>query len=236
MQNPEPKRPEILHPLAGEILEQLKSHPASGEIILGGGVALQHYCAFRETKDIDAWWHGAPVPQTRVAIQEAMKEVAGRHGYTVKTRSWGETESYELQEKGRTVFSFQIALRTRELESPKASVWAPVQVETLRENIGAKMNALVLRGAPRDFLDIYEVCRRGLATSQECWDLWQSKNPDKDLRSARANVARNIEQLIRRRSIESITDDDERQRTEAVRRWLKVELCRGTSRGPELGW
>jgi len=35
------------------------------------------------------------------------------------------------------------------------------------------MVALVERGAPRDFLDIYTVCQAGLVTLEECWELWR---------------------------------------------------------------
>ncbi len=40
------------------------------------------------------------------------------------------------------------------LEDSIESAWAPIKIKTLRDNVGAKMNALVGRGAPRDFIDI----------------------------------------------------------------------------------
>ena len=39
------------------------------------------------------------------------------------------------------------------------------------------MNALVNRGAPRDFLDIHAVVEADLLTPARCWELWQAKNP-----------------------------------------------------------
>jgi hypothetical protein len=56
---PEPKVPIRLHPIAQEILEELSRAPQSGGIIIGGGVALQHYCEYRATVDLDAWWAAA---------------------------------------------------------------------------------------------------------------------------------------------------------------------------------
>lgn len=40
---PEPKVPENLNPMAREILDRLKGRPEAHAIVLGGGVALQHY-------------------------------------------------------------------------------------------------------------------------------------------------------------------------------------------------
>jgi len=39
-----PTMPARLHALAKEILDELRDQPAAAAIILGGGVALQHYC------------------------------------------------------------------------------------------------------------------------------------------------------------------------------------------------
>lgn len=235
MQTPRPEVPPELHPLAREILAHLRSRPEAAPIILGGGVALQHYCPFRLTKDIDAWWEAAPVAETQAAIKQVMSEVSLKHGLGLQVRTWGETESYELQQEGQTVFSFQIALRTAELEPPVTSAWNPVKIETFRENLACKMNALVARGAPRDFVDVFEVCHRRLATAQECWDLWRQKNPDKHIRSARANVARHLEQLEARRPLAAFENEHDRARAESVRLWMRTQLCQETGREPGLG-
>ena len=56
IRNPDPEVPANLDPLAREVLEGLRGHAAAEAIVLGGGVALQHYCEFRTTLDIDARW------------------------------------------------------------------------------------------------------------------------------------------------------------------------------------
>jgi hypothetical protein len=50
------------------------------------------------------------------------------------------------------------------------------------------MNALVTRGAPRDFLDIYTLCQRDLAAPEECWEIWKRKNPGLQVSQARVTV------------------------------------------------
>jgi hypothetical protein len=77
--------------------------------------------------------------------------------------SFSADTSFELADTERKVFSFQIALRSLELEPPEPSQWQPILIESLADNVGSKMNALVQRGAARDFLDIREVVIRRIA-------------------------------------------------------------------------
>jgi hypothetical protein len=92
-----PRVPRNLHPLAKEILDELRSRPEAEKIILGGGVALQHYLEFRGTVDLDAWWGEDVSPETEELVREAMENVGGRHGFELGTRAWRETRSYELK-------------------------------------------------------------------------------------------------------------------------------------------
>ncbi|GAB4484796.1 MAG: hypothetical protein Fur0016_15740 [Anaerolineales bacterium] len=43
-----------------------------------------------------------------------------------------------------------------------------IALDSLPDLIAAKMNALVERGAPRDFLDIFTLCRQNIAEPAEC--------------------------------------------------------------------
>ncbi len=221
-----PTTPARLHALAKEILDELRDQPAAAAIILGGGVALQHYCEYRDTQDIDAWWESNPTTDAQQLLQETMERVAKRHSYTLSVRTWGETQSLELQDQGKTVFSFQVAVRSVELEPPGPSAWPPVQLETLLDNLGAKMNALVNRGAPRDFLDIFTVAHQGLATIDELWDAWTRKNPGSELASAKAQLLRRLEELEARRPLAIIAEQNSRDSAAKVRTWTRNELCR----------
>jgi hypothetical protein len=227
MQALSPQVPQRLDELAREVLEALRAFPESGAIVLGGGVALQHYCEFRDTRDLDAWWADAPDPRTQAVLQRVLADVGRRRGMTLVVRSWGETQSYELQRDGKTVFSFQIAVRTRPLAPALPSAWAPVQIEAFEDNMGAKMNALVGRGAPRDFLDVYEAARRRLATEDDLWEVWGRKNPTGRREEAETAVLRHLELIEARRPLAAIDDPVQRARAEEVRRWVRERLCRG---------
>jgi hypothetical protein len=88
------------------------------------------------------------------------------------------------------------------------------------------MNALVSRGAPRDFLDIYTVCQRGLAAPADCWQAWQEKNPGLDARQARINILEHLAALEGRRPLQSILAAGERSAAEALRAWMKGPFCK----------
>jgi predicted nucleotidyltransferase component of viral defense system len=50
--------------------------------------------------------------------------------------------------------------------------WIDVPLESLSDLVASKMNDLVERGAPRDFLDIYTLCQAEVLSIDECWALW----------------------------------------------------------------
>lgn len=224
MTTPSPRVPDRLNALASEVLNELQHHLEAGQIVLGGGVALQHYCPFRDTRDLDAWWAGLPDPATERLLESTLAQVGTRHGLVMQPRKWGETQSYALQRAGRTVFSFQIAARTRSLDEALVSAWSPVRIETLRDNLGSKMNALVARGAPRDFLDVDQVVRKNLVTADELWQVWQLKNPTMNAGEAQLAVLRHLECLETRRPLEQIPVG-EREQASLVRQWVRDELC-----------
>lgn len=217
---------ERVEPLTSEILDGLRRFPEAGEIVLGGYFALKQYLDYRTTRDLDAWWKTGKTERTMACIRQVMSEVAERHGLNLAEREWGETVSFELSEGERKIFSFQIALRSVQLEPPRKTPWEPILVESLADNVGSKMNALVQRGAPRDFSDILEVVTRGIASAEQCWDWWFRKNPGVDVRQARAQVLRHLEALEQRRSIEMIEGPEERAAAQRAREWIRQILLR----------
>lgn len=210
--------------LATEVLSALTKFPEAGELVLGGYFALRRYADYRTTHDLDAWWKTGRTESTMTSVRSAMGEVAERRGLELSERSWGETVSFELLEGKRKIFSFQIAVRSVELEPATESPWPPVLVESLADTLGGKMNALVQRGAPRDFLDVHEVVARGVATVQQCWDWWSAKNPHIDVALARAQALRHLEGIEARRPLESIESGEEREAARRVREWLRGTL------------
>jgi len=214
-------RPRQIDPLAERVLSLLSGKPEGHHIILGGYLALQHYLDYRTTHDIDAWWRGRADPAAEQVIRQVMQQVAGDVRMALRERRFGDTLSFELVQEGQQRFSFQIAVRSIAVEEPQPSAWPPLRVETLADNIGAKMNALVNRGAPRDFLDVHAVIDAGLLTPRRCWELWEAKNPGGSTEAARQNLLLHLAGLDARRPLESIPDLPARERARRVRQWFK---------------
>lgn len=219
-----PQRPAALHPVAVEILVALANDPAASEVVLGGYFALKHYLDYRETHDINAWWRTRASESAIHAIQRVMDTVAEGRGYTCEKRSFGDTISFELVEKGMRIFSFQIATGSIEIEPPVASPWAPILIETLADNVGGKMNVLVNRGSPRDFTDIARVVEAGLATVDKCWSWWRRKNPSASVTTGKQKARLQLELLERRRPLDTIDDPAQRSAAATLRDWFQTRL------------
>jgi len=218
------RKPTQIQLLASRVLDALAGKPEASEIVLGGYLALQHFVDYRKTNDIDAWWRTRATKAAEAAIREAMGQVASSEGYELRERRFGDTLSFELCRDGRKSFSFQIAVRSVEIEPPVASAWPPLLIETLRDNVGSKMNALVDRGAPRDFLDIKHVVTADLASSADCWALWLKKNPGDSADAAREKVLHHLTALELRRPLEHIPDLQERERARETREWFRRDF------------
>ena len=213
-----------LDPLAEQILAELAKQPGCDRIILGGYFALQHYVDYRVTHDVDAWWNGRSDATVEMAIRAAMESVANTTSLVLTERRFGETFSFELNSQSARVFSFQIAVRSMQLEPPVSSNWPPILIETLADNVASKMNALVERGAPRDFTDIFHVVDSGLMVSKTCWNLWAKKNPGGTIESATQRAAVHLSGIEQRRPLAGIADVVERERAAAIRQWIRQEL------------
>ncbi len=225
MRNLTPTPPKTLNAYARELLDALAGHAEAIEIVLGGGVALSHYLEYRRTVDVDAWWRADSKPESRRLIHTAMENLAAKHGMKSRVRTWGDTESYELLDGNKKKFSFQISTRTHYIDAPVAATWAPVLIETLRDNVASKMTALVERGAPRDLLDIYQLCANQVLSIPECWTLWTEKNPGRFVHDGRMKVLFHVERLELQRPLEKIASVEERSGAGAVRDWFKTQFC-----------
>jgi len=222
----QPKVPVNLSPYARELLERLREEPSAKAFVLGGGVALSHYCEYRQTFDVDAWWRGEPEAEAWESATRIMRELAAQHGLDYLERGWEETRSSEWRSGSNKVFSFQVSRRTVNLDPSLASAWSPVRIETFRDNLAAKMNALVVRGAPRDILDVFELCQRNLVSPSECWELWRLKNANGDPEAARGEVLRHLAALEGRRPLEKIANPGQRARAAEVRAFVRNLFCK----------
>ncbi|MHB8509469.1 MAG: nucleotidyl transferase AbiEii/AbiGii toxin family protein [Candidatus Dormibacteria bacterium] len=189
--------------------------PGMDQVVLGGYLALQHYLDYRTTSDIDAWWEEGTALAERErllsAVGEILVEVGNPRGLTVVVRRFTDVVSAELHDQQGAAFSVQVGERSVVLEPSIESPWPPIRIETLRDNLGAKMNALVRRGAPRDFLDVYRVVSAGLATEVECWATWAAKNPGLGVVDARHAVLRHLAELEMRRPLQQVPADEQSQ-------------------------
>jgi Nucleotidyl transferase AbiEii toxin, Type IV TA system len=222
-----PVPPKNLNPFARELLERMAGHNEAAEIVIGGGVALSHYLEYRETVDLDSWWRGEPQEHVASFLEQCMMQLAAQHGLAYRRRQWGETQSLELLRGGQKVFSFQISRRSVYLDDAIPARWQPLWIETLRDNAASKMVALVERGAPRDFRDIYELCHRGLLTVADCWHLWLLKKPRHEPVAGPELVLFHLQRLELQRPLTKLPPPD-RARPAALREWYREVFCRHT--------
>ena len=211
------------------VLDAACERVEASNLILGGHFALKCYVDYRQTHDVDAWWpiqlEGRERQATVAMLQEIIGRIAQADGLKMNERATGALVSLELgHSRRKKVFSVQVAERERELEPPIESPWPPLQIETLRDNLASKMEALVERGAPRDFIDARAVVERKIATLDELWQLWQQKRPETELAQAKVRTRRHLEAIAARRPLESLAKN-EQERAAELRRWVQEELA-----------
>lgn len=223
--------PANVQPYARLCLEAIAAAGLGGSISIGGALGLSHYLEYRTTHDVDAWWTDAATPDIRGRVVGAVEEALRTAG-SVRTRSWGEVTSIELEREGRTVFGFQVAARSGLLHPPQAGPWpGGILLDSLEDLIASKMVALVERGTPRDFRDIHAVCGAGLVDPPGCWRLWearlQASGERVDLSRARLAIRSHLARIESARPLESIADAGQRDQAGQVRSWFKRELLGG---------
>lgn len=196
-------------------------------ISLGGALGLFHYLDYRPTRDVDAWWSDSVTEGQKLAVVQTLEKTLSAFG-SVRVRSWGDVNSVELQKEGRTVFSFQVARRTAHLEEPISAGWIDVPLDSLADLVASKMVALVERGAPRDFLDIYALCQSGLLNVPMCWALWRRRQnlagSDADISRAFLAIETHLERIALHRPLEKIEEAQQREQARQVRNWFSSEF------------
>ena len=146
MKNIQPQQPSRLSPYARACLDALVKANLADRISLGGGLGLFHYLDYRPTHDVDAWWSESVTEEQRQTVLRLLETTLSAFG-NVRVRSWGDVDSMELSQDGKTVFSFQIARRSVRLEEPVSAGWIDVPLDSLVDLAASKMVALVERGA-----------------------------------------------------------------------------------------
>lgn len=232
-----PRVPASLPDIARDLLAELGKQQEAKSIVIGGGVALMHYMDTRTTVDLDAWWADGVDAAAFAKADAIAQEIAHRRGLELERRRFGDVASLDFVDPSskQKVFAFQIASRDRTLDAPQASPWGFLPIETLRDNLASKMEALVARGAPRDFVDVKAAVDVGFATAPELWDLWRHKAPARDVVQAKLHVLHHLEGIERRAPLSAIADEERRQSLHVARLWYRSILLGGPSlRPPQL--
>lgn len=229
MKNISPRQPSQLSPYARTCLDALVRANLAKRISLGGALGLFHYFDYRPTHDVDAWWSEALTEAQRHEVTQTLEQALAAHG-NVRVRAWGDVVSVELLQDGKIAFSFQIAARSARLEETASAGWIDVPLDSLADLVASKMVALVERGAPRDFLDIFTICQADALSVSECWILWQRRQSlagsDADMSRARLAIETHLERIALHRPIDQIEDKTQREQAQQVRDWYSNVFLR----------
>ncbi len=227
---PEPKRPKQVSPYAQACLDALSATGLGRNVSLGGAFGLLCYLDYRHTKDVEAWWVRAATGEERKATLAAVEKALGAFG-EIERQSFGDVARLRLLRGRKTIFSFDVAVRSAAIEEPVPSPWPGIAVDTIPDLVASKMAALVRCGASRDFRDIYMLCQHGLMDVARCWELWRARQlaagEDADARPAACAVQSNLERITTARPLGAIADRTERAAAEKVRTWYAKEFVRG---------
>lgn len=230
MKNISPREPSNVSPYTRACLEALVGANLAERISLGGALGLFHYLDYRATHDVDAWWAESLTAAQKQEVINAIENTLAAFG-EVHVRAWGDVMSVELVLAGKTAFTFQIAARSARLEDPVPAGWIDVPLDSLADLVASKMVALVERGAPRDFLDIYSLCQAKLLSVNECWELWRKRQlltgSDTDKARALLAIETHLERIAVHRPLDQINDPGQREQAQKVRDWYSNTFLAG---------
>jgi hypothetical protein len=222
-----PTRPTHLSYYAEVTLQAVAGAGWGHKISLGGALGLQHYCEYRVTNDVDAWWEPTTTTEEKESVLRVVGETLCRFGST-RLRRWGEVSSLDLIVEGKTVFSFQVAVRSAQIEPTTTLPWVDVALDSLPDLVASKMVALVERGAPRDFRDIHTLCQKGWVTAKECWRLWRERQEragsDPDPYRARLAIETHLSRIAQHRPLAAISEPEQRAAAANLRNWFAQEF------------
>jgi hypothetical protein len=220
--------PQNIPAFAQECLTAIAQAGLGSHLSIGGAFGLAHYYEYRTTHDIDAWWATDATRVIRSQIISVIEKTLSVFGQ-IRTRAWGDVVSIDLRQNNRSIFSFQIAARSILLQAEITGIWqGDIRLDSFEDLIASKMTALVNRGAPRDFLDIYTLCEKQLTSISICWQLWQKRqqlsDENDDFARAKLAVQANLARIEATRPIVNHLPEEYNIR---LRNWFKTEFLNG---------
>ena len=218
------QRPKNLPAYSETVLQTLVDRGLAGKISLGGAFGLLHYLDYRQTHDVDAWWAAEITREAQQSVIETIEAALHPFGQ-VAHRRWGDVVSIELTQERQKIFSFQIARRSAQIAPASTAPWIDVPLDSFVDLVASKMVALVERGAPRDFRDIYALCEADLMTPDDCWQLWQQRQSlagsDVDHNRARLAIVTHLARIEQHRPLDEIAHVQARIAANEVRHWFR---------------
>jgi predicted nucleotidyltransferase component of viral defense system len=225
-----PKPPKLVSEHARSCLTALVKNGFGGKISLGGGFGMAYYYEYRPTHDVDAWWEDDATNEDKQAIIQCLENTLRVFG-EVRTRSWGDVSSVDMTPSNtkHVKFSFQIARRSAQIEKSLPAPWPKeMLLDSFPDLLASKMVALVERGAPRDFRDIFSLCQEGISTPKQCWMLWRQRQKlalnNVDPARARLAIQTHMTRISAHRPLDQITNINEREAAARVREWFGEEF------------
>ena len=95
-------------------------------------------------------------------------------------------------------------------------------------NAGPNTVRGALRGAPRDFRDIYTLCQVGRVSANECWRLWRERQrragSDSDPDRARLAIETHLSRIAQHRPLDTIAEPGQRAAAAKLRNWFGLEF------------
>ena len=202
-------------------LRAIRTSALAPELVFGGGAALSSvFLHHRLSEDLDFFLRR----QLEPADLASLKRTLVRHGNTVDEHANGPVHSLVLTRGSKTIGKIDFALYPYDPLDPPLD-WQGMRVESLLDMTVNKVQAILTRFQPRDFVDLYFMLREGpVEDLDRLLELVRKKFESGADRLALANrllAARSIEDLprmLRKVDLESLREFFFEKARELVRR------------------
>jgi predicted nucleotidyltransferase component of viral defense system len=214
-------RPRELSAWQHQAIERLAGLPIAREVVFGGGAALTAlYLHHRTSEDLDFFLERELEAGEVPAIAKSLVGTGGK----IEIEVVGPRTSIVLHKRARPIGRIDFAYYPFEPVGKRRS-WRGLTVESLEDMTVNKLQAVLTRNQPRDFVDLYFLLREGpLRDVERVLDLVRAKfdvGPHRLGLAARlllVREARELPKMLRPVSLPELTSFFEKQAQTLVRR------------------